>query len=73
MMIMKGQQMKVLDFDYSEEEKAKAEVHRLQTQEIRDIMEFKQLAWNDEEKICSASTAISVQIASSAANSKMRR
>ncbi len=50
MMIMKGQQMKVLDFDYSEEEKAKAEVHRLQTQEIRDIMEFKQLAWNDEEK-----------------------
>lgn len=42
--------MKVLDFDYSEEEKAKAEVHHKQTQEIRDIMEFKQLAWNDEEK-----------------------
>jgi hypothetical protein len=48
-MIMKGQQTKVLNFDYSEEEKAKTEYHKEMTAEIRDIMEFKQLAWDDKE------------------------
>lgn len=49
-MIMKGQQTKVLNFDYSEEEKAKTEYHKEMTAEIRDIMEFKQLAWDDKEQ-----------------------
>jgi hypothetical protein len=50
MMVMKGQQVKVLDFDYSTEEQEKTENLKLKDAEVREILEFKQMPFEDEQK-----------------------
>ena len=48
--VIKGQQKKVLDFDFTEPEKIKAEMLAAKCAEIKEVMDFKQLPFELKEQ-----------------------
>lgn len=50
MHVIKGKQNAVLEYDFTPQEARREEFLRARNAEVRRIMEFKQVAWDDKEK-----------------------
>lgn len=50
MNVIKGKQNAVLEYDFTEDESKREQTLKARNAEIRRIMEFKQVAWDDKEK-----------------------